>query len=191
MTILGADPVQLEQMATRLMTQADVYRDACEKIDSWLRRVNWRGNEAGRFFAVYQSRMRPQIDAAAAALQGTASELRAQAAEQIRVSETAASDGAGTLIDVEPCLAIGPHAVRSESLLISSGGSFGLGFRGIQEFPTEVVFREMSDGTFRVSIQSSDVSGLAATMEGPGRLNLGLEMRAVEGSILEFEAHHT
>ena len=88
MTILGADPDHLESTASRLLTHADGYDNACNHIGHWLRRMNWQGPEADRFRASFESQIRPQLDAAAAFLRETASELRAQAAAQTRVSQT-------------------------------------------------------------------------------------------------------
>ena len=189
MTILGADPEQLERMAQTLLGYADEYSDAGDRIDRWLRRTGWRGTDADRFFGFYESRMRPQISTAADTLRSAASELRAQAEKQTRASKTGVTSADLSSVDSEPCLALGPHAVRSEGLLISSSGHLGVGFYGAREFPTEVVFREMSDGTFRVSIQSSDIASIGGNLvEGPGRFDYGMEANLQEGFILEFEA---
>ena len=88
MTILGADPDDLEATASRLLTHADGYDNACGQIAHSLRQMDWHGPEADRFRASFESNMRPRLDAAAAFLRQAASELRAQAAAQTLVSQT-------------------------------------------------------------------------------------------------------
>ena len=88
MTILGADPDQLEATASRLLTHADGYENACNHIGHWLRRMDWQGPEADRFRSNFESQTRPQLDVTAAFLRQAASELRAQAASQTKVSQT-------------------------------------------------------------------------------------------------------
>ena len=101
MTILGADPDQLESTASRLLTHADGYDNACNHIGYWLRRMDWQGPEADRFRASFESQMRPQLDAAAAFLRQAASELRAQAAAQTIVSQTPEGIAASLAGDLE------------------------------------------------------------------------------------------
>lgn len=93
MTMLGADPDQLESTAQRVLALADNYENANQQIGYWMRRMAWEGAEAERFHATYQSQMHPQLMAAAAFLRQASSELRAHAADQIRASrnEDAAS----------------------------------------------------------------------------------------------------
>ena len=86
MTILGADPDQLKSTAQRVLTRADDYERANHQVSYWLRRMDWHGPEAERFYSLYESQMRPQLDSAAAFLRKAATELRAQAADQLRVS---------------------------------------------------------------------------------------------------------
>ena len=86
MTILGADPDHLQSTASRLLTHADGYDNACNHIGLWLRRMDWQGPEADRFRASFESQIRPQLDTAAAFLRETAAELRVQAAAQARAS---------------------------------------------------------------------------------------------------------
>lgn len=86
MTILGADADQLKSTAQRVRTRADDYERANQQISYWLRRMDWHGPEADRFYSLYESQMRPQLDSAAAFLRQAAAELRAQAADQIRAS---------------------------------------------------------------------------------------------------------
>ena len=86
MTIMGSDPDQLKSTAHRVLTLADNYENANQQIAYWLRRMNWEGPEAERFHVLYQSHMRPQLDAAAAFLRQASTELRVQAADQLRVS---------------------------------------------------------------------------------------------------------
>ena len=86
MTVLGADPEELESTALRVLALADNYENANQQIGYWLRRMAWEGAEADRFRALYQSQMHPQLMAAAAFSRQASSELRAQAANQIRAS---------------------------------------------------------------------------------------------------------
>lgn len=88
MTLLGADPEQLEVAANRILAGADSYERARDQIGHWLRHMDWEGPEAERFHAAFVSQMRPQIDAAAAFLRQAASELRAQADAQTKASAT-------------------------------------------------------------------------------------------------------
>ena len=91
--VLGADPDQLESTALRVHARADDYENANNSISFWLRRMDWHGPEAERFQAVYQSQMRPQLDAAAAFLRQAAAELRTQAAAQVAASEDQSAVG--------------------------------------------------------------------------------------------------
>ena len=91
MTVLGADPEELESTAQRVLALADNYENANQQIGFWLRRMAWEGAEADRFHAMYQSQMHPQLMAAAVFSREASSELRAQAASQTRVSQDAHS----------------------------------------------------------------------------------------------------
>ena len=86
MTMLGADPDQLQSTAQRVLALADNYENANQQVGYWLRRMAWEGAEADRFNAMYQSQMHPQLIAAAAFLRQASSELRAQATDQIGAS---------------------------------------------------------------------------------------------------------
>lgn len=100
MRILGADPDQLMSTAQRVGALADTYEDSTRQIGYWLQRIDWDGPEAQRFRALYESRMRPRLDEAAGLLRETASELRSQADEQIRVSQgrlNAPTDGSANV----------------------------------------------------------------------------------------------
>ena len=80
--ILGADPDQLNTVAQRISSRADDYDNAGEDINYWLRRMDWHGPQADAFRSLYDSRMRPQLQAVATALREAASVLRANAAQQ-------------------------------------------------------------------------------------------------------------
>ena len=129
MTVLGADPDQLEATAARVLARADDYDDACNQIGHWLRRMDWQGPEADRFHATFESQMRPQLGAAAAFLRQAAAELRAQATAQTKASQTPEVVGSALAASIE--------LIASEV------------FSDINEFVSEVQFESWLEGTIQ------------------------------------------
>ena len=133
MTILGADPEQLDRMAQALIGYADQYSDAGNTLDNWLRRLSWRGAEADRFFAEYESQMRPKIAAAVVTLRSAASELRAQAEDQSRASrQSSIQRQAQAKVD-------GPPTLRLDyGNAIASGKALGIGIEYRHDFESNL-----------------------------------------------------
>ena len=176
MSRLGANPEQLDTTAQRLDKGANVYYHASSHLGSVLQRLAWQGPDADRFLATFDSRTRPQLHAAAACLREAASTLRAQAAAQHKTSEgsdVARSDLLGlmpvctTIERTRSSLGGDPFVVRSESILVSSTVAVKFVAGKAITVPSEVLFNEMSDGTYRISIASSYDHELSLTVPIP------------------------
>ena len=93
MTVLGADPDQLEATAVRMMGLADDYDQSCNQIAYWLGQMAWEGSEAYRFRSAFNSTIAPQLGAAAAFARQAAGNLRAHASDQTNTSDMMADYG--------------------------------------------------------------------------------------------------
>lgn len=89
MSRLGADPLQMEQLADVFDRESRSLRRSVLEINYLLRFTFWLGGRSDQFNAAWQQRDRRAMDRAAEQLAGLAGDLRRQAAQQVEVSSGA------------------------------------------------------------------------------------------------------
>lgn len=88
MTVLGADPDQLEELATSLDRTASQMENASNAIDSSLRSIWWEGHEADRFRSSWGRSDRPALVSVAGDLREASRQARRNASQQRLTSGT-------------------------------------------------------------------------------------------------------
>ncbi len=78
---------ELLQRAARIREQADVVRREIQQLAQTVESIEWIGARAGRFFSLWAD-ARPEMERWAAALDGFADELEAQARRMQVADET-------------------------------------------------------------------------------------------------------
>jgi hypothetical protein len=118
MAQLGADDVQLDELARRLSTQAASLRSTRSSIDAAARSVWWHGGDAEGFRREWSGTHGPRLGSIADRLDEVARDLRRQAADQ-RVASSAEAGAAATpfgLASGPAGPAAGPHPEREAQL---------------------------------------------------------------------------
>ncbi len=90
--MLGADPIQLRELARSMSTSREQLDSAARDLHSALSRARWHGPDSDRFRQRWATNLRPTLRSAGAGLADAASLLAAQANEQ----ETASAADGGT-----------------------------------------------------------------------------------------------
>ena len=98
---VGADPRQLTELAKKLKADGEALASAPAQIAAQLQRSTWKGPDAEAFRSAWSGKLTPQLDRAADALRGAASDLLRNAVEQDQASGSFDAANYGGLLDGE------------------------------------------------------------------------------------------
>jgi hypothetical protein len=118
MVQLGADDVQLDELARRLVAQAASLRSARSSIDAAARSLWWQGGDADGFRREWGGTHGPRLGSIADRLDEVARDLRRQAADQ-RAASAAEAGAVATPLGIATVVAgpvAGPHPEREAQL---------------------------------------------------------------------------
>ena len=191
MVKLGADPLQMEQLADTFDREARSLRNRVLTINYLLRATFWLGGRSEQFNAAWQQRDRRAMEHAAEQLAELARRIRAQASQQIQTSSDSPTES-----ELHATISSRPRIESIETYDVST--TTHLLFEE-QESSMRIVDQTMSDGSHRVIAEISYAMligfGLSDALplwagEAIKRLDLdtGFEVGATTGHLVEFRA---
>lgn len=95
MTMVGADPDQLRQLGQLMKDKSRLFEQAAVETTAALGRGAWRGADADRFRAEWNTDLRGRLTSVGLQLSTAADTLKKEAEEQERASEAGGSSAAG------------------------------------------------------------------------------------------------